>query len=137
MENQIGCAGHRSRQIRQPAAQSKLRELRQRARSACFVPMMRKIKNNRDFQLSQRSLDSMRSLEMTKKAVWMTKKLARDDRNYWSVGMIVSPIVISALSLICHFECLPNLSFRPNEVSGEISKADMYKDLSTSSGRSR
>ena len=38
MENQIGCAGHRSRQIRQPAAQSKLRELRQRAPSSCFVP---------------------------------------------------------------------------------------------------
>ena len=33
-------AGHRSWQIRQPAAQSKLRELRQRARSACFVPVM-------------------------------------------------------------------------------------------------
>ena len=33
-------AGHRSWQIRQPAAQSKLRELRQRARSACFVPVV-------------------------------------------------------------------------------------------------
>jgi hypothetical protein len=33
-------AWHRSWQIRQPAAQSKLRELRQRARSACFVPVM-------------------------------------------------------------------------------------------------
>ena len=31
-------AGHRSWQKRQPAPQSKLRELRQRARSACFVP---------------------------------------------------------------------------------------------------
>jgi hypothetical protein len=27
-------------QIRQPAPQSKLRELRQRARSACFVPLL-------------------------------------------------------------------------------------------------
>lgn len=41
-------AGHRSWQIRRPAAQSKLRELRQRARSACFVPMMQKTQNNRD-----------------------------------------------------------------------------------------
>ena len=45
-------AWHRSWQIRQPAAQSKLRELRQRARSACFVPVMRKMQNNRDFTLS-------------------------------------------------------------------------------------
>ena len=30
-------AGRRSWQVRRPAAQSKLRELRQRARSACFV----------------------------------------------------------------------------------------------------
>ena len=45
-------AGHRSWQIRQPAAQSKLRELRQRARSACFVPVIRKTQNNRDFTLS-------------------------------------------------------------------------------------
>ena len=36
----------------QPAAQSKLRELRQRARSACFVPAMQKMQNNRDFTLS-------------------------------------------------------------------------------------
>ncbi|WP_418306121.1 hypothetical protein, partial [Phocaeicola sp.] len=40
-------------QIRQPAAQSKLRELRQRARSACFVPVMQKMQNNRNFTLSQ------------------------------------------------------------------------------------
>ena len=33
---------HRSWHIRQPAPQSKLRELRQRARSACFVPMTAK-----------------------------------------------------------------------------------------------
>ena len=39
---QISCAGHRSRQIRQPATQSKMRELRQKTRYACFVPMMRK-----------------------------------------------------------------------------------------------
>ncbi|WP_418634159.1 hypothetical protein, partial [Segatella hominis] len=39
-------------QIRQPAAQSKLRELRQRARSACFVPVMQKMQNNRNFTLS-------------------------------------------------------------------------------------
>ena len=45
-------AGHRSWRIRRPAAQSKLRELRQRARSACFVPVMLKIQNNRDFTLS-------------------------------------------------------------------------------------
>ena len=59
-------AGHRSWQIRQPAAQSKLRELRQRAparckgppdhlltaRYACFVPVIRKTQNNRDFTLS-------------------------------------------------------------------------------------
>lgn len=45
-------AGHRSWQIRQPAAQSKLRELRQRARSACFVPVMQKMQNNRNFTLS-------------------------------------------------------------------------------------
>ena len=45
-------AGHRSWQIRQPAAQSKLRELRQRARSACFVPVIRKTQNNRNFTLS-------------------------------------------------------------------------------------
>ncbi|WP_417172086.1 hypothetical protein, partial [Alistipes putredinis] len=38
--------------IRQPAAQSKLRELRQRARSACFVPVMQKMQNNRNFTLS-------------------------------------------------------------------------------------
>lgn len=52
MENQIGCGGHRSRQIRQPAAQSKLREPFDVAHAAYFVPMMRKIKNNRDFTLS-------------------------------------------------------------------------------------
>ncbi|WP_417171987.1 hypothetical protein, partial [Alistipes putredinis] len=40
-------------QIRQPAAQSKLRELRQRARSACFVPVMQKMQNNRNFTLSR------------------------------------------------------------------------------------
>ena len=51
MENQIGCGGHRSTQIRQPAAQSKLREPFDVARAAYFVPMMRKIKNNRDFSL--------------------------------------------------------------------------------------
>ena len=45
-------AGHRSWQIRQPAAQSKLRELRQRDRSACFVPVIRKTQNNRNFTLS-------------------------------------------------------------------------------------
>ncbi|WP_417172125.1 hypothetical protein, partial [Alistipes putredinis] len=39
--------------IRQPAAQSKLRELRQRARSACFVPVMQKMQNNRNFTLSR------------------------------------------------------------------------------------
>ena len=52
---QISCAGHRSRQIRQPAAQTKLRELRQRTRYACFVPMMQKMQNNRDFTLSPKS----------------------------------------------------------------------------------
>ena len=35
-----------------PEFQSKLRELRQRARSACFVSVIQKIKNNRDFPLS-------------------------------------------------------------------------------------
>ena len=45
-------AGHRSWQIRQPAPQSKLCELRQRARSACFVPVIRKTQNNRNFTLS-------------------------------------------------------------------------------------
>ena len=45
-------AGHRSWQKRQPAPQSKLRELRQRARSTCFVPVIQKIKNNRNFTLS-------------------------------------------------------------------------------------
>ncbi|WP_417172049.1 hypothetical protein, partial [Alistipes putredinis] len=40
--------------IRQPAAQSKLRELRQRARSACFVPVMQKMQNNRNFTLSRK-----------------------------------------------------------------------------------
>ena len=33
--------------------QSKLSELRQRARSACFVPVIRKTQNNRNFTLSQ------------------------------------------------------------------------------------
>ena len=37
IQRSLPSAGHRSWQIRQPAAQSKLRELRQRARSACFV----------------------------------------------------------------------------------------------------
>ena len=55
---QISCAGRRSRQIRQPAAQTKMRELRQRTRYACFVPMMRKIKNNREFPLIHRFLPS-------------------------------------------------------------------------------
>ena len=55
-------AGHRSWLIRQPAAQSKLRELRQRAYDrykgpldhllialyACFVPVIRKTQNNRN-----------------------------------------------------------------------------------------
>ena len=36
------CRPH-TRQIRQPAPQSKLRKLRQRACSACFVPVMRKM----------------------------------------------------------------------------------------------
>ena len=45
--------GHRSWQIRQPAAQSKLHELRQKARSACFVPVIRKTQNNRNFTLSR------------------------------------------------------------------------------------
>lgn len=58
---QISCAGHRSRQIRQPAAQSKMRELRQRTRYACFVPMTRKIKNNRDFTLSPYFVPATRS----------------------------------------------------------------------------
>ena len=38
----------------QPAAQSQLRELRQRARSACFVPVIRKTQNNRNFTLSRK-----------------------------------------------------------------------------------
>lgn len=38
--------------MRQPAPQSKLRELRKRARSACFVPVMQEIINNRNFTLS-------------------------------------------------------------------------------------
>ena len=102
MENQIGCAGHWSWQKRQPAPQSKLRELRQRARSACFVPMMQKIKNNRDFQLSQRSLDSMRSLEMTKKAVRMTKKLARDDkRNDEEVDFYLLTSFVCKMTSLC------------------------------------
>ncbi|WP_417172131.1 hypothetical protein, partial [Alistipes putredinis] len=49
--------------IRQPAAQSKLRELRQRARSACFVPVMQKMQNNRNFTLSpycRRCTDKMK-----------------------------------------------------------------------------
>ena len=54
-------AGNRSWQIRQPAAQSKLRELRQRARSACFVPVvainkpdfLAAIENNRNFTLNK------------------------------------------------------------------------------------
>ena len=46
-------AGHCSWQIRQPEAQSKLRELRQRARSACFVPVNQKMQNNWNFTLSQ------------------------------------------------------------------------------------
>ncbi len=40
LQRSLRSAGHRSWQIRQPAAQSKLRELRQRARSACFVPVV-------------------------------------------------------------------------------------------------
>ena len=43
---------HRSWQIRQPAAQSQLRELRQWSGSVCFVPVMQKMQNNRDFTLS-------------------------------------------------------------------------------------
>ena len=45
-------ARHRNWQKRQPDPQSRLRELRQRARSACFVPVRRKMQNNRDFTLS-------------------------------------------------------------------------------------
>ena len=51
---------HRSWQIRQPAPQSKLRELRQRARSACFVPVIRKTQNNRNFTLSR--FDAMQNI---------------------------------------------------------------------------
>ena len=51
---------HRSWQIRQPAPQSKLRELRQWAHAVCFVPVtainkpvfLAEIENNRDFPLS-------------------------------------------------------------------------------------
>ena len=67
LQRSLRSAGHRSWQIRQPAAQSKLRELRQRAparckgppdhlltaRYACFVPVIRKTQNNRDFTLSR------------------------------------------------------------------------------------
>ena len=53
MSRSLHSAGHRSWQIRQPAAQSQLRELRQRARSACFVPVIRKTQNNRNFTLSR------------------------------------------------------------------------------------
>ena len=56
MGNQKGFARHRKWQIREPAAQSKLRELRQRARSACFVPVMQIMQNNRDFTLSPLTL---------------------------------------------------------------------------------
>jgi hypothetical protein len=35
--------------MRQPAARSKQRELRQRALAACFVPMIQKMQNNRNF----------------------------------------------------------------------------------------
>ena len=45
-------AGHRSRQIRQPPPQSKLRQ-RAPPRFTCFVPMMQKTQNNRDFTLRQ------------------------------------------------------------------------------------
>ena len=65
LQRSLRSAGHRSWQIRQPAAQSKLRELRQRAparckgppdhlptaRYTCFVPVMKKIQNIRDFTL--------------------------------------------------------------------------------------
>ena len=44
---------HRSWQIRQPAPQSKLLKRRQRACSACFVPVMQKMQINRNFPLSQ------------------------------------------------------------------------------------
>ena len=39
LQRSLRSAGRRSWRIRQPAAQSKLRELRQRARATCFVPL--------------------------------------------------------------------------------------------------
>ena len=63
-------AGHRSWQKRQPAPQSKLRELRQRARSACFVPVIRKTQNNRNFTLSQKMSPCALSLQIIE-PLWM------------------------------------------------------------------
>ena len=40
LQGSLRSTGQLSWRISQPAAQSKLRELRQRARSACFVPVM-------------------------------------------------------------------------------------------------
>ena len=40
LQRSLHSAGHRSWRIRQPAPQSKPRELRQRARATCFVPVM-------------------------------------------------------------------------------------------------
>ncbi len=48
--------GLHSWQLRQPTAKSKLREPFDVARAAYFVPMMRKIKNNRDFPLIRYSI---------------------------------------------------------------------------------
>ena len=53
--------GLHSWQLRQPTAKSKLREPFDVARAAYFVPMMRKIKNNRDFTLSPYFVPSTRS----------------------------------------------------------------------------
>ena len=56
LQRSLHSAGHRSWQKRQPAPQSKLRKLRQRACSACFVPVMQKMQINLLFPLSQNSV---------------------------------------------------------------------------------
>ena len=50
----------------QPAAQSKLRELRPRARATCFVPVIRKTQNNRNFRLSHDKLSTIGKLTKRK-----------------------------------------------------------------------
>ena len=93
---------HRSRQIRRPAAQSKLRSSAQGC-SACFVPRAHyEMQNNRDFTLTRWSLIRVCSLRRnTKKPQSKTPRL-RDPNRIQTYNLLIRSQMLYSVELWDH-----------------------------------